>query len=140
MTLSGYYTRGVIYPSLIVFVAMVVYSIIDNYWYKSEWLTADAAIMLSILAGCIYCLIIMVLSLTLFLNRFVSVRENALFNFLSWFLLPIGFLSFITISRISHMLRYRESVGSDIWYFVILDIPFIVGLGWTYVRQRQNAH
>jgi hypothetical protein len=137
MTLSGYYKKAIFYPSIIIILFTIVFSIIDNYDYKSEWLTADSAISLSILTALFYCLIVSLLSLTIFLNKFKKIKESKTLTFLCWFLLPFGFITIVFIHEINFKLKYQEKFGDDFVYVIILNIPFVLGIIWSYLKYRK---
>jgi len=140
MSLSNYYKKAVFYPSIIVFVATIVFSIIDNYNYKSEWLTAGSIISLSIITAFIYCVVFSLLSLTIFLNRFHKVKENAMLNFLSWFLFPLVFMSEVFVHEITFDIKYEGQLDKDFAYVIILNLPFLFGLIWSYIQYRKQQN
>jgi hypothetical protein len=135
-----YYKKAAFNPSIITLVAIIIFSIIDNYNYKSEWMTAGTIILLSIITAFIYCLIISVLSTTIFLNKYPAIKENRLMNFLSWFLLPFGFIMIALIHEISFKIKYNEKIEDDFVYTLILNVPFIFGLVWTYIKYRKTNY
>jgi hypothetical protein len=137
MTLSEHYKKAVLYPSLFVFIVATVFSIIENYNYKSEWLTADTVIFLSIGTAFIYCLIFCLLSLTIFLNRLEKIKENGVLSFLSWFLFPFGFMIVVFAHEISFKIRYDEKFDSDFVFVIVLNLPFLFGLIWSYVIYKR---
>ena len=138
MSLNECYKKATLYPSLIVIPGIIVFSIIDNYNYKSEWLTGESVISLTIITAFVYCLIISLLSLTIFLNKFKKISENGVLIFLSWFLLPFGFITIVFIHEINFNIKYSEKVGSDLIYIVILNFPFILGLIWSYYKYNPS--
>jgi hypothetical protein len=135
--MNKYYKKAALYPSIIAFIVAIAFSIIENYNYKSEWLTADAVISLSIITAFVYCLIFCLLSLTIFLNRFDTIRENGFLNFLSWFLLPFGFMTIVFVHEITFKIRYNEKFESDFVFVLILNFPFLFGLIWSYVIYKR---
>jgi len=86
MKVNQHYKQAVFYPFIVVMLFTFVFSIFDNYNYKSEWLTAGSVIMLSIFWAFLYSLFICGLSLTILLNKFEKIRTNSLMAILSWFL------------------------------------------------------
>lgn len=48
MSLLDYYKRATLYPSITVFIGVTIYAVIDNYGYKSEWMTAGTVTLLLI--------------------------------------------------------------------------------------------
>src|SRR5688572_14236208 len=95
MTLNKYYRQAVVYPFICVMALVITFSIVDNYNYKSEWLTADSVIFMIVLWGFFYSVIVCVLSLTIFLNKIEKVKDNTFLNLLSWFLLPLSFITLV---------------------------------------------
>jgi hypothetical protein len=134
MTLNQYYKQAILYPLLVIVPSIIAYSIIDNYTYKSEWLTADSVISIAIITAFIYCLIISLLSLSIFLNKYELVQRNHILTFLSWFLLPFGFISIVFIHEISFSIEFHTKLGSDFIYVIILNLPFIFGIIWNYIK------
>lgn len=140
MALYQHYRNAVIYPSFSVVLLMIVFSTIDNYNYKSEWLTAGSVIFMSIVTGIIYSLFISGLSLTIFLNKHEKFRTNNTLTALTWFLLPFGCIATVFIHDIRHRLQYETEFGSDFMYLLLMNIPFIFGLIWSYIKFRKNNY
>ncbi len=133
MSLNRHYKQAVFFPFIIVMLSTIVFSIVDNYNYKSEWLTADSVIMISIIWAFVYSLVIGLLSLTIFLNKFERIKKNELFMVLCWFLLPFGFIAIIINHEINFKLQYEAGkFGNDFIYLIILNVPFVIGLIWSY--------
>lgn len=128
MDLTEYYKRITMYPSVVVLGTVTLYAIIDNFNYKSEWLTAESVIFMSLVGACISCSILSLLSLTIFLNKFEKIRTNTVFKFLSWFLLPFGWMLGILIHEIYFKIKFETKSGSDFIYMLILNIPFAFAL------------
>lgn len=135
MSLHTYYLKSAIYPTMFVIFSSIVFAIIDTNNYKSEWLTGDAVMYYLMIFGLFYCLILCILSLTIYLNRLKVIRNNIVLNLLSWFLLPIGFIFFMVLSQIQSVIKYEES-AKDLFYAIILNVPFLVGLIWSYISFR----
>ena len=136
MNLFNYYKKAVIYPSIFILFFCIIYSIIDN--YKSEWLTAKFAIVMSILSSLIFCLLICVLSLTIFLNKFEKLNKSLIWNILTWFLLPFYYITIIWIHDIENRIKFDFGFGNDFFYLLIMTIPFVIGLSWTFIKFRQE--
>ncbi len=58
---------------------------------------------------------------------------------LSWFLLPFSCMLMVFIHEIKFKLLYSETFGSDFIYVVLLNLPFVVGLIWTYSVFSKNS-
>ncbi len=137
MSLNECYKKATLYPSIIIILGTLVFSIIENYNYKSEWLTGESVIFLAIITAIVYCLIVSLLSLTIFLNKFKKVNENSVLIFLSWFSLPFGFITIVFIHEINLNIKYEEKGDSDLVYIVIFNLPFILGLIWSYYKYQK---
>src|SRR5262245_52042065 len=120
MSLSECYKKAVLYPSIITIVTTLLYSIADNYDYKSEWLTADDVIYLSVITAFVYSLIICLLSAGIFLNKFEIIKHSAGLNFLTWFLLPFSFIIVVLVHEINSSIKLEGKLTSDFLYVVIL--------------------
>lgn len=136
MTLKKHYRNAVLYPSIFVFVFSIIYSIIDNYDYESEWFTAESGITISIIASIIYSIFICTLSLTIFLNKYDRVNESIIWNILTWFLLPFGCIAFILIHEVKHRIKYEYGFGEDFIYILIFTVPYIIGLSVSFLKYR----
>ena len=137
MRLFRYYRNAAIYPSLFVLVFSVIYTILDN--HKSELTTDKSEIMMSIVPSLIYLLLMCGLSLTIFLNRIQKLHKNIFWNVLTWFLLPVGYIAMVLIYDINIRIHYDFGFGRGFIYLLIMTLPFIIGLCWTFVKYRQRA-
>lgn len=135
MTLYELYKKSVVYPWLILLPCILIYSIMKNRNYKSEWLTSESVIAMTVIAAIGYGLIICVLALTIFLNKHERVSSNSIFSALSWFALPFGFICLVIGKAINEYL----TVGStnEIIYSVVLNLPFVIGLIWGFCKFRK---
>ena len=138
MKLFKYYKKAVIYPSIFILFFCIGYSFIDN--YKSEWLTAKSAIVMSIIISFIYFLLMCVFSLTIFLNKFQKLNKNLFWNLLTWFLLPFGYITMVLIYDIKNRIKYEFGFGNGFIYLLIMTLPFVIGLSWTFVKYRQKSY
>lgn len=136
MKLFKYYRKAVIYPSIFILFFCIIYSIIDN--YKSEWQTAKFVIVMSILTSLIFSLLMCGLSLTIFLNKFKKLNKNLIWNILTWFPLPFGYITIILIHDIKIRIKYEFGFGNDFIYLLIMTLPFVIGLCWTFIKFRQK--
>jgi hypothetical protein len=132
MILNRLYVRGVLLPSIIAIILTTVLSTIDNNDYKSEWFTADSVIFMTIVVSFFHSLIISLLSLTIFLNNKI-IETISISTFLSWFLLPMGWILITVYKTIDHRLNYETGTKDQLVYLITLNLPFVIGLVWTYV-------
>ncbi|UCH15139.1 MAG: hypothetical protein JSV22_04025 [Bacteroidales bacterium] len=138
MKLFRFYRKAVIYPSIFLLFFSTIYSIIDN--NKSEWSTAKSAIVMSVITSSIYFLLMCVLSLTIFLNKFQKLNKNLFWNILTWFLLPFGYITIVLIFDIKNRIKYEFGFGNSFIYLLIMTLPFVIGLCWTFMKYRQKIH
>lgn len=135
MNLNKYYLKATLYPFLITVIATAVFSIIENRDYKSEWLTGEAITLMMIGLAILYCLLLGVLCLTIFLCRLDIVKRNRIMIFFSWFLLPL-IPAVIMAVKIFH--GEQDSEQSSIKLFVLLNGPFIIGLVRAFILYRKS--
>ena len=134
-TLKKYYTIAVIFPSIIVIIAIIIFSIIDTIGYKSEWLTRESVVFAETIFCMVYCAIICILALTIFLNLIEKIRKNIFFSICSWFLLPISFISIVINHEIWFAIEHNAGkIKSDFIPVILLNVPFVFGLIYSYVK------
>lgn len=138
MKLFNYYRKAVIYPSLFTLFFCIIYSILDNYNFKSDWQTAKSLIKVAIVFSFIFCLLMCGLSLTIFLNKFKKLGKNLIWNILTWFLLPFGYISMVLIHDIENRIKYAFGFGNDFIFLLMMTLPFVIGLCWTFMKYRQK--
>ena len=136
MNLFKYYRKAVIYPSIFILFFCIINLIIDN--YNTEWATTKSIFIMSISTSLIYSLLICLLSLTIFVNKFEKLNKNLIWNTLFWFLLPFAYISIIWIHDIKNRIRFKFGFGNDFLFLLIMTIPFIIGLSWTFIKFRQE--
>lgn len=136
MKLFKYYGKAVIYPSVFILFFSILSSIFAN--YESGGRSDKSAIITSIITSLIFCLLMSGLSLTIFLNKFKKLNKNLIWNVLSWFLLPYFYLIIIFIHDIKIRIKYDFGFGNDFLYLLVMTIPFVIGLCWTFIRYRQK--
>lgn len=136
MKLFNYYWKAAFYPSLFILFFCIINSIITH--YESDGLSDSSAIITSIITSLIFCLLMSGLSLTIFLNRFKRLNKNLIWNILSWFLLPFSYITIIFVYDIKIRIKYGFGFGNDFLYLIIMTIPFLIGLCWTFIKYRQR--
>ncbi len=136
MKLLTYYIKAAILPSLFIIFFCVIYSIMVN--YESDGLTDKSAVVRSIITTFIFSLLMSGLSLTIFLNKLKKLNKNLIWNIFSWFFLPFFYLTIIFIHDLKIRIKYDFGFGNDFLYLLIMTIPFVIGLSWTFVKYRQK--
>lgn len=87
----------------------------------------------------LYGLSICILALPIFLNRFEKVRRNNSLVILSWLRLPVGFIA-IAFHQIAVEAKDKPaSPGNGFMYALLRNVPFAVGLTFSYVRLRKTT-
>lgn len=138
-TLKGLYIRGVIFPAIIVVMSMGILSIIDNNDYTTEWMTKESVIFMSVLFSFIDSAMICILALTIFLNNKI-IRTSGPKTFLWWFLLPMTCIVVVVVKGLYHRQSDTGRTNIDLLYMTILNLPFVIGLIWTYILfKKSNA-
>lgn len=134
MKLARYYKNATLYPSITVIVLILIYSVIENRNYKSEWLTSDAATAMMVEAALVYSLLISALCASIFLVNIKSIKSSYVLTALCWFTLPIGFMATLVIHELNYDMAHNGGPGRDLIYVALSNLPFVIGLGWTYWR------
>ena len=132
MKLFKYYRNAVIYPSIFIIFFCIVHSIIG------DGLTDNSEIVTSIITSLIFALLMSGLSLTIFLNKLIKYHNNLTWNILTWFLLPFVYITIIFIHDIKNRIKFEFGFGDDFLYLLIMIIPFVIGLCWTFIKYRQQ--
>jgi len=57
---------------------------------------------------------------------------------LVWFLLPFVYISTIWIHDIENRIKFEFGFGNDFFYLLVMTIPFVIGLSWTFIKFRQE--
>ncbi|MCG2616737.1 hypothetical protein LZZ85_20730 [Terrimonas sp. NA20] len=137
MTLARFYRNALIYPSLITLFGVAIFWIIDDQYSKVKLMPGDAMFSFTLAAVLIYCLLMAVLCLPLFLNKFERIRSNRLLSFLSWFLVPFGEITVLALAGGEFNTKNDIKYTTEGMLFVLfLNIPFVVGLVLSYWRFR----
>jgi len=134
MELSTIFKKAVLVPAVIAVAATIIYSVVDNYNYKSEWLTADFVIFYSILISVAYLSIICLLSLSIFFIKLPVVKASKILTVLSWFLLPLTTVFIVISYALKTQIGQENAFGDGFWYVVIFNLPSVIGLGWGYYK------
>ena len=137
MKLINYYRDSVVYPTVFILFFSIVYAVLYN--LKSNGLTDSSAMLMSVAPPVIFALLMCVLSLTIFLNKLRKLHKNLMFNILTWFLLPYGYITVILIHDIQARIKFEFRFGSNFLYLLVMTAPFVIGLCLTFLRYRQET-
>ncbi len=138
MKLFNYYKKAVIYPSLFILFFCVIYSILNNSDYKGDWPTTKSIIIMTVASSFFFSLLLNVLSLSIFLNKFKKLHRNLIWNMLTWFLLPLGYIAIVLIHDINNRIKFSFGFGNDFIFLLIMTLPFVISLCWTFMKYRQE--
>ncbi len=138
MKLFNYYKKAVIYPSLFILFFCVIYSILNNSDYKGDWPTTKSIIIMTVASSFFFSLLMNVLSLSIFLNKFKKLHRNLIWNMLTWFLLPLGYIAIVLIHDINNRIKFSFGFGNDFIFLLIMTLPFVISLCWTFMKYRQE--
>jgi len=140
MTIAKYYRNSSLYPAIIAIAITFIFSLIENKDYKSEWLTAEAVIEMNFITSVIYTLILSVSCLPILLVKSKVISENKILTILCWFLLPVACIATTFTHEIIFKLTHNEKFGKDFLYVILLNLPFIIGLLWTYLNYQKYIY
>lgn len=137
MDVYKYYRNAVIYPSGVAFLGVIIFSIIDNYNYKSEWLSPAAAIFIFLIFSIIYCFLACLLALPILLNTYRKFKAHKILTFLSWFLIPTGTCIVVFHQPLLELITFKRELDSGFVHFAVLNLPLLVGLISSYLKFRK---
>jgi len=132
MKIFKYYRDAVIYPSILILFFSIINSILR------DGLTDNSEFVASVITSLIFCLLVSVLSLAIFLNKFKKHNNSLIWNILTWFLLPFFYIIIIFIHDIKIRIKFEFGMGNDFLYLLIMTLPFVIGLIWTFINYRQT--
>jgi len=133
------YCRGVLLPAMISIISTTVLSATENNAYKSEWMTKGTVIGMTLMVSFIHSLIISFLALTIFLNN-KTFKTRGILTFFSWFVLPVTWIIITSYKTIDHRLNYEIDTEAQLIYLVTLNLPFIIGLIWTFIIYKRQLN
>ena len=133
MMLSRYYKRAVLIPSALIISGYVLFAIIYVVFdlgrnYKSEWMTANTALLYTVPIVSINALFVSLLSTTIFLNSYNRVKENFFLTIISWFLLPCIWIGYLLVKHISYLQYSDKGLDGESLFVGSNTLPFLVGL------------
>ena len=139
-SLSKYYKKAVLIPFIVTLVAGLVLAMFhDGSDYKSEWFTDDG-FGLTVFLIIAFSFVIVIFSLTIFLNTIDQVFKSFFFSLLSWTLLPLSFIAYVLSKIISEwqMLPEEQNVILD-GYILFVCLLHGIFLIIYFIQFRRNA-
>ena len=101
MKLFQYYRNAALYPAMFVLFFSIVYSLLYN--FSRGDLSNLSPMLMGIIPALIYSVLMSVLSLTILLNNIERISRNKILNILTWFLLPVVYVTIVvTIQRFKY--------------------------------------
>jgi len=93
---------------------------------------------MAIVGSLLFSLLMVCLSLPIFLNKFKRLNQNLIWNLFTWFLLPFGYITMVLIHDIKIRIKYDFGFGNDFIFLLLMTLPFVIGLCWTFIKYRQK--
>lgn len=142
MTPVHYYKRAVLYPSALIILGYILYTIYDltigpGKDYKSEWFTAGSIDEYMIGMIILHCAIVALLCCPIFLTHYPKIQRGPIFSFLSWFLLP-GIYFGYWLFQFCKAIYSQIDVSGNCLFFLPPTLPFIFGLIITFIKFRKR--
>ncbi len=133
-SIGRYYAQAVLIPSVLIVIGDIVLGAIDaekNKNYKSEWLNEEGVLQVMAVMALLHIGLVCVLSFTMFFNEKEKVRKNAALRALTWFLVPMGWLSYLLGSVLLDGFR-GQFTDEHFWVF-LNTMPYAVGFVIAYI-------
>ena len=134
-----YYKWAALIPSVVTIVGYIIYSIYDltlgpGAHYKSEWVTAESMQVFAIGMAIAHCLLVCLLSSTLFLLKYKPIRKNFLLSLLCCFLPAIAYL--VCVGYLQERDQF-DGGPEPLIFLLFLTVPFFVGFALAYIKFRR---
>jgi hypothetical protein len=131
MTLNNLYWKSTVIPSILTVGGWITYAIIYVVFdlgkdYKSEWMTKNDFLLPTVMFVLFNCFIVSFLSTGIFFNFYKQVKDNLLFSFLSWFLLPGSWMGYLLLKDSS-------------FYVWSNTLPFLIALLLSFIKYRVDV-
>lgn len=140
MMLIGLYRNSMLYSAIINLVGSIAFTVWENRNYTSEWLTSNGILPFVFITDIIFTVFFAIISSPIFLNTYNIIRNNMILSLLSWFLLPVTFTGVLLGYGVKHTMLSGEKDLNYLVYLLILTLPFLGGLIWSFtVYRRQLA-
>ena len=130
LKLWKYYLQTTLIPAGVSILAIYIYVISDHPWPlfdKGHGFVLSGLEELAVEVICIHAGFFLVAATTLFLNLYKKIRGKPIFRFLSWFLVPVGYLIFVCFI----------DTDDDIFELCAV-VPYLVALIVTFIRFRRR--
>ncbi len=141
MKLIKYYKDAVLIPSLSVIVTYIIFAIFHKIFsqvYENEWLTDEAILLTSFWLVILNALLISVLSVTIFLNKYNEIKANFFLSLLSWFVIPMIWILYILITHFYYVKTYSHYFNSESIFVFFNTLPYILGLLLAFIKFRRK--
>ena len=143
-SLFKYYKIAALLPLGLTTVAGIILSIAhDGSKYRSEWFTDDGFV-LTIFLTILLSGLIAILSLTALLHKHSMVKDNSLFSFLSWIVIPGALCAFVVYQEFLNFTGHSELDGTYEGnrlldgFIMFMAILHLVGLITTYINFQSS--
>lgn len=134
--------NGVLLPAVPAFVGYSIYGLVDIWFgepYVSEWMTKDFIALTTVVIVIVNALIVSLLSASLFLNAYDTVRKNLWLSFLSWFLPPMIWIGYLLEKYRQSLTRGYEDWQMESLFILSNTLPYLAGLLISFLRFRKKV-
>ena len=143
ISLTKYYKKAVIFPSIVIIISYISFSIIYGIFgkeYKSEWLTQGDVFFLSVMMVALNAMFICILTLPMFFNNRIKIRASIVLSLLTWFLCPAIWIMYILIKHFHYLTNFSHHLDEESLFVFSNTLPYIIGLVLTYFKFRRDLN
>lgn len=133
MSTSVYYRRATLWPTVVALTGSFILSLVFNRNYQSEWITAEAAVVMDMLAALAQTMVLLLLFLVIHLAELPFIRSNSDYVMITWFLVPLVGLGGL-MSTVSFDNPQICTIS------LMVQVPFLIGLCYSYYSFRCNLY
>jgi hypothetical protein len=135
----AFYKKVIFISSATSLACILVYFIIDANLshYQSEYLTTESLYSFEFFMVLINSFVIAVLSLTILLNNYNSVKNNIMLSALAWFVCPMGWIAIIIVKCNSDLFNFSQGLNSPAIFDLINTLPYVVVSVVFFIRFRR---
>lgn len=138
--MGKYYRKAILYPALALFLMDWLHGVLIGVSTHNWTYIKEGFIIMTVLYTLQYSLIVGVLSTSIFMVEWPRIQKSTALTILCWFLLPVCFMLLFPVYAYYNMrFFHRDSYSDEIMILALLNLPFLVGLIWTYLIYRKKS-
>jgi len=141
ITISKHYKKALLTPFIVVLFSNIIYFaviIIFREVQTSEWLDTNSMVFIATMIVVLNAIIILVLSLSIFLNKHKIIKQNLVLSFATWFLPASIWIFYILGKEISHYINTEIHTIEDSIFVLANTIPYLIAIAWTFYKYRKE--